>query len=156
MDLQRQLSSSIESGSANTYKVEPETQIQFKQSIDFKTRLNGKIRKQIKTENKDIPNSMRVSKSCRPNDLGIQGEDLADENYETIQSQLNSREQKKKLDSTAKMEKAPSMVLDTVKINSKLVSKRGNSNKKEVLELDLNSSVGTIRIDRAYAGTIEY
>jgi len=29
---------------------------------------------------------MRVSKSCRPNDLGIQGEDLADENYETIQS----------------------------------------------------------------------
>ena len=42
MDLQRQLSSSIESGSANTYKVEPETQIQC---IDFKTRLNGKIRK---------------------------------------------------------------------------------------------------------------
>jgi len=48
------------------------------------------------------------------------------------------------------------MVLDTVKINSKLVSKRGTSNKKDVLELDLNSSVGTIRIDRAYAGTIEY
>lgn len=64
MDLQRQVSSSISSNSANTYKVEPETQIQC---IDFKTRLNGKIRKQIKTENKElggdcpVPNSMRIS-----------------------------------------------------------------------------------------------
>ena len=62
MDVQRELSSSISSNSRNTYKVEPETQVQ---SIDFKMRLNGKIRKSIKNENKDIaenvPQSMRAS-----------------------------------------------------------------------------------------------
>ena len=100
---------------------------------------------------------MRVSQSCRPNDLVIQGEDLA-ENYETIQSHKHNAVQKKKLDSTGKIDKLPSMELNTVGIKSKLASKRGTSNKKQgsQTELDMNSN-GTIRADKAnYAGTIDY